>query len=674
MISSKGYSILLDDIEKEDLAKLKSNLTVKPKVMADYDFGKDSSFPVYKLSNTRIYIPKFYGIKQFGKVEKNSEKEGKETFFNFNGELKQHQISFCDSVLNEIKTKGSCIGHSGTGTGKCHSINTPILMFDGSIKMVQDININDLLMGDDSTQRRVLSLGRGTDIMYEVLLSDGTSHTFNSEHILCIKSSSGNIYDISIANFIKLPEQLKSEFKLYRNSVDFPHKEVGIDPYNLGLFIGSDQKTKWNIHNDYKINSREIRLQTLNGIIDSSKGYFINENLIEDTIYLSRSLGFSIDIDFNINGCVKISIYPYSDLSFSIIEKSEDNYYGFELDGNHRYLLGDFLVTHNTAMSLYLMSKIQKKTLIVVHKNFLLDQWIERIKQFLPNSTIGIIRQDECDTSKDITIGMIQTILSRDYKLEDMGFSIYDETHHLAASTFSQVLFKCKTKYSLGLSATPHRKDGLTMVLEWFLGNIISNEVSSEIEKPHVEFLEADYSTDITPKFNFKGLLNSPDMVNQLVADPARNKLIISRIAEIYKTGRKILILSGRRNHCIKLSEMFNDLKIGTGSIYIGGMKNEELEKSNKSNAIFATYQSVSEGYDNPSLDTLLMATGMSDVTQSIGRILRRKNNFVPLIIDVIDIEFFGSQARRRKQYYKKNEFNIPGLKKTHVCEESMFE
>ena len=61
-----------------------------------------------------------------------------------------------------------------------------------------------------------------------------------------------------------------------------------------------------------------------------------------------------------------------------------DDYYGFSIDGNRRFLLGDFTVTHNTIMSLNLISRLKKKTLIIVHKEFLIEQWIERIKQFLP--------------------------------------------------------------------------------------------------------------------------------------------------------------------------------------------------------------------------------------------------------------------------------------------------
>jgi superfamily II DNA or RNA helicase len=819
IINNKGYGILLNTFVKDELEILKETLTVKPNVLQDYDFGQIEPFPVYRLSNKYIYVPKFYGLEKYGKPDQIKEKEGQYISFIFNGELKDHQIEFCNTLLKEIKEKGSCIASSDTGSGKCSRFDTPHIMFDGSIKMVQDIQIGDLLMGDDSTPRKVLDLGRGEDVMYEIIPKSGETYTFNSEHMLSLKCTNIGIYyrnkknnsgckkrwcarwfdnieikiksknfeteqesieyleqfgenskicDISIKEYLKLPKALKHVLKLYRVPVEFPHREVPFDPYIIGLWIGdghsygtgitsqdsavivylktsllknyknlylSNHKSKYkynicsnNGHNEfmnvlrslnllnnkhipdiYKINSRQVRLELLAGLIDTdghldkNGGYEFtqkNEVTIDGVIYLARSLGFSA------NKAVKKTSWTYKGIKnygtafrthiygsieeipckiprkksqprqqikdvlvtgFKVVEKPRDKYYGFTLDGNHRYLLGDFTVSHNTAMSLWLVSQLKKRTLILVHKTFLLDQWVERIKQFLPEASIGVIQQNKCELDKDIVIGMIQTIISKDYPratFDSFGTMIGDETHHLAAKTFSQVLFKCKTFYSIGLSATPIRTDGLTKVLEWTLGSIIKNEISSEVEKPTIEFMEAKYSTVIVPKFNFKGLLNAPNMINQLIEDQTRNKQIIDKIISLNNEGRKILILSGRREHCKKMKEMlYLERPDITSGLYLGGMKHGELDETNKTMAIFATFQSTSEAYDNPSLDTLLMATGMGSIEQPIGRILRRKNKLYPYVVDVIDPEFFGGQARRRKQFYKKKGYKIVGEK-----------
>ena len=111
--------------------------------------------------------------------------------------------------------------------------------------------------------------------------------------------------------------------------------------------------------------------------------------------------------------------------------KGVDYYYGVELDGNHRYLLGDYTVTHNTVIGLNIASQLKKKTLIIVHKEFLLNQWIERIKMFLPDAQVGRIQAKTFDIAgKDIVIGMLQTLSMKDFEedaFDSFGTAIVDE-------------------------------------------------------------------------------------------------------------------------------------------------------------------------------------------------------------------------------------------------------
>ena len=125
-----------------------------------------------------------------------------------------------------------------------------------------------------------------------------------------------------------------------------------------------------------------------------------------------------------------------------------------------------------TVLSLYLISKLKKKTIVIVHKEFLMNQWEERIQYFLPDAKIGKLQGDVIKIKDcDIVLGMLQSISMRDYDLElfsDFGFVIYDECHHLGAEVFSKSLSKVTCKYTLGLSATPDRSDGLTKCLNGF--------------------------------------------------------------------------------------------------------------------------------------------------------------------------------------------------------------
>jgi superfamily II DNA or RNA helicase len=140
--------------------------------------------------------------------------------------------------------------------------------------------------------------------------------------------------------------------------------------------------------------------------------------------------------------------------------------------------LSDFTVAHNTVCAINIACRLKLKTLVIVHQTFLQDQWIERIEQFT-NANIGIIRQDKVIIEgKDIVIGMLQSISGRDYDeeiFEQFGLVIYDECHHIGAKVFSKSLQKAGCKYTLGLSATPIRKDGMTKIIHWHLGDTLYN-------------------------------------------------------------------------------------------------------------------------------------------------------------------------------------------------------
>jgi len=394
------------------------------------------------------------------------------------------------------------------GTGKCLAKNTPVIMFDGSIKMVQDIKLGDKIMGDDSKPRIILSLARGQEIMYKIKQSFGYSdYIVNESHILSLKMSAmkllkmkrnkvmasyfdvnklkyinkyynpdeyGNIeltkkvateylnslnidekVDIEIKKYLTLPKFIREKLKGYRVGIEFIEKQVELDPYFVGLWLGDgtsdrpeittvDQeisnylKNEFNdydingkisepirlsietrkrghhysnkvlnflrnykllknkhIPNDYKINSRVNRLKLLAGLIDTdgnyskkSGCYYItqkNDILSDDIVFLCRSLGFRTTITKNerkegIYNSITISGENIHEIpcllerkkaiktnpnknqlcgSIELIKMDVDDYYGFEIDGNRRFLLGDFTVTHNTMMAKAIANECQ---------------------------------------------------------------------------------------------------------------------------------------------------------------------------------------------------------------------------------------------------------------------------------------------------------------------------
>jgi replicative DNA helicase len=120
------------------------------------------------------------------------------------------------------------------GTGKCLAYGTPIIMYDGSIKQVQNIKVGDVLMGDDSSPRHILTTCMGKDVMYRIKQSYGMDYVVNSPHILCLKDNENNVVEITVKDIINNENFQKDKLKGYKVNVDFEYQNININPYILG--------------------------------------------------------------------------------------------------------------------------------------------------------------------------------------------------------------------------------------------------------------------------------------------------------------------------------------------------------------------------------------------------------------------------------------------------------
>lgn len=363
--------------------------------------------------------------------------------------------------------------------------------------------------------------------------------------------------------------------------------------------------------------------------------------------------GNDINVEFNGN------LFPYQE---NIIQKYVD-FVGNSGGG----LLDVEPGKGKTVMGLNIISKIKKKTLVVVHKSFLLNQWRERINQFLPDAKVGLIQGPTIDVeNKDIVIGMLQTLCTKDLPddiVEQFGLTIYDECHHLSAEVFSNVMIKIVTNYNLGLSGTMVRKDGLTKVFKYFIGPVIHKEKSDNNIQVLIKtlcFEDTENEEFNTLETDYKGNPMYSKMITKLCKNENRTNMIVNVINFELKSNydQQIMILAHNKN---LINELFEKIKLFEPSIgyYIGGMKEDQLKISETKKVIIATYAMASEGLDIKTLTTLVMATPKSDVCQSVGRILRSKHEN-PLVIDIIDIhQIFKNQYAKRKAYYKKKEYKI---------------
>jgi superfamily II DNA or RNA helicase len=323
-----------------------------------------------------------------------------------------------------------------------------------------------------------------------------------------------------------------------------------------------------------------------------------------------------------------------------------------------------------TILALYLASIIKKKTIVICHKEFLGNQWKDRITEFLPNARIGKIKQNIIDVDdRDIVIASLQSVAMKDYDeaiFKDFGFAIFDEAHHLSAEVFSCCLPKTTCKRMLGLSATLKRKDGLSKVFEWYLGTPLyeikrdDNDLKVIVKRfydPAPEYCEE-------VRMGWSGKLNSARMINNVCQFAPRNEMICQTIVDLLNVdpGRQILVLSERRNQLFAIQNILKDTyHITSIGYYVGGMKQVDLDKSALEKIILGTFQLAQEGMDVPTLNTLILASPVSSIEQAIGRIQRQKKHarlYQPLVIDVLDeFSMFEGQGRKRLAFYRKNKY-----------------
>lgn len=336
-----------------------------------------------------------------------------------------------------------------------------------------------------------------------------------------------------------------------------------------------------------------------------------------------------------------------------------------------------------TVMALKIASLLGVKTLVLVHKEFLQDQWIDRIKYFTDVDP-GIIRSSKIDIDKNIVVGMVNSISKRDYGdiFNKFSFVIYDEAHHMPAKVFSQTLKKTGSFYTLALSATPNRIDGLFKILHWFVGDFIYRDIgisnkavcvkminfnSDELKESHIMV-----NKKLTPHFT--------KMITDLCTIKSRIKLISKIINILANQDRKIIVLSGRIEHLKSIKKKVDKyLKINNLTyktyFYIGELnKKERIEAEQNGDILFCSYDMAHEALDIPRLNTAILATPKKDVIQSVGRIQRttlKVGDIRPLIIDIKDnLSIFNKHGQKREAFYKKSKYTI----NKYICKEGKFD
>jgi superfamily II DNA or RNA helicase len=328
-----------------------------------------------------------------------------------------------------------------------------------------------------------------------------------------------------------------------------------------------------------------------------------------------------------------------------------------------------------TFMAIAIAAKLGRRFMVVVDKEFLMNQWKGEIEALMPGLRIGICQagRREIESDKyDCTLCMIQTLCGQDFPekaFADYGFTIFDECHHLGASHFSKALMKVQTKVMLGLSATPKREDGLTKVFEWFLGTPVYWEKVREADPSVIVqpvYVDCQDNTYTNVPVNWKQEPVMGKLLTQVVECAPRTKQVADLILEICADDkRRVLVLSERIGHLKSIEALLAAApRVPTMGYYIGGMK-EEVREAGAATAqvLLASYAMASEAMNIKTLNCVVLASPRKNVEQSTGRILRVQANkrvVAPLIVDIVDVHgVYRSQWRKRCVYYRKCNYTI---------------
>jgi len=324
-----------------------------------------------------------------------------------------------------------------------------------------------------------------------------------------------------------------------------------------------------------------------------------------------------------------------------------------------------------TVLSLKIISLLQKKTLIIVHKEFLMNQWIDRANEFLPGAKIGKIQGPVFDVEgKDIVIGMLQTLYDRalpENAFDCFGLTIIDEVHRIGSEQFSKTLLRVVSPNMLGISATVDRKDKLTKILYMFIGPKIYCEARENDDPVCVralEYITSDSSFNET-EYDFRGQTKYSTMISKLSGFGPRSDFIVRVLGDLIKEGQsnetdtQVMVLCHNRSLLKYLYEAIVHRGFASVGYYVGGMKQSALQETEDKQIVLATYAMAAEALDIKSLSVLVMASPKTDITQSVGRILRVRHDN-PIVVDIVDRhDIFQNQWRQRKTFYRKCNYRI---------------
>jgi superfamily II DNA or RNA helicase len=321
--------------------------------------------------------------------------------------------------------------------------------------------------------------------------------------------------------------------------------------------------------------------------------------------------------------------------------------------------------TGKTQIALAFCANVKTRTLILVHTEDILQQWIEYAERALPDAKIGVMRGKEIRPGH-ITIATVQTFLKRITEEPEkwqrfFGAVILDEAHHAAASTFEQCLNMLSARYRFGFTASPTRADKKHPYMGWVIGPVIHRKKFSSPVPVKVVPIQTDFY------YGFRGAWDWGNLLRKLISDDKRNQQIAEVIDAEVQAGNSILILSRRIEHLERIAALATeDVEILAAATRTKAERKEILAdfKSGRIRAVAAT-QLADEALDVPIISRVVLAhPGKHDgrIIQQAGRALREHPDKRDAVIyDVVDrkVGVLRRQWNQRKQFYKREKIKI---------------